>query len=59
MPIDGHESWIGAVVRAGAELVLTADYAGRVITWDPSKDESLATVATLWIGSHTDKSRYA
>jgi WD40 repeat protein len=32
--LAGHESWIGAVVRAGAELVLTSDYAGRVIAWD-------------------------
>ena len=32
--LDGHESWTGSVVRAGAELVLTADYAGRVIAWD-------------------------
>lgn len=34
MTLDGHESWIGSVVRAGAEIVLTADYAGRVMAWD-------------------------
>lgn len=32
--IEGHESWIGCVARAGSELVLTADFAGRVIAWD-------------------------
>lgn len=32
--LNGHETWISAVVRAGAELVLTADYAGQVIAWD-------------------------
>jgi len=32
--LAGHESWIGAVVRVGTEIVLTADYAGRVIAWD-------------------------
>ena len=32
--LEGHETWISAVVRAAAGLVLTADYAGRVIAWD-------------------------
>ncbi|WP_231756495.1 WD40 repeat domain-containing protein [Lignipirellula cremea] len=36
--MDGHESWVGAIVRCGAELVLTADQAGRVIAWDCSSD---------------------
>jgi len=31
--LDGHESWIGSIARAG-EVVLTADQAGRVIAWD-------------------------
>jgi len=31
--LDGHESWIGATARAG-DVVLTADFAGRVIAWD-------------------------
>ncbi|NQV25062.1 MAG: hypothetical protein HQ518_11915 [Rhodopirellula sp.] len=32
--LEGHDSWISSVVRAGAELILTADFAGRVIAWD-------------------------
>lgn len=32
--LDGHESWVSAAVRANAEFMLTADYAGRVIAWD-------------------------
>lgn len=31
--LTGHESWVGVASRAG-ELVLTGDYAGRVIGWD-------------------------
>lgn len=34
--LAGHESWIGAVARAADDLMLTADYAGRVIAWDCS-----------------------
>lgn len=36
--LEGHETWISAVVRAGAELVLTADFAGRVLAWDCTGD---------------------
>lgn len=36
--LDGHETWISSLVRAGAELVLTADYAGRVVAWDCTGD---------------------
>ena len=32
--LSGHESWIGVMARAGADMVLTGDYAGRVIAWD-------------------------
>lgn len=35
--LDGHETWISSVVRANSELVLTADFAGRVIAWDCSE----------------------
>lgn len=31
--LTGHESWIGAMARAGDDLVLTADYSGRIIAW--------------------------
>ena len=34
--LDGHETWVGAVVRAGTDSVLTADFAGHVIAWDCS-----------------------
>lgn len=34
--LDGHETWIGSAVRAGPDLVLTSDYAGRVIAWNCS-----------------------
>jgi WD40 repeat protein len=37
-PLDGHESWVGAVVRAGADLLVTADHAGRLIARDCSGD---------------------
>ncbi|MCE9608005.1 MAG: hypothetical protein K8U03_24230 [Planctomycetia bacterium] len=33
--LTGHESWVGIATRA-ADLVLTADYAGRVVAWDCS-----------------------
>lgn len=36
--LEGHESWVGNAVRAGAELVLTADFAGTVIAWDCTGD---------------------
>ncbi|HVX61662.1 MAG TPA: hypothetical protein VHC19_13700 [Pirellulales bacterium] len=36
--LEGHESWVGNVVRSGAELVLTADFAGTVIAWDCTGD---------------------
>lgn len=36
--LEGHETWVGSVVRAGKDLVLTADFAGRVIAWDCSGD---------------------
>ncbi len=36
--LRGHESWVGAMVRAG-DVVLTADFAGRVIAWDSSGQE--------------------
>jgi len=36
--LAGHESWVGIATRA-ADLVLTADYAGRVVAWDCSGDE--------------------
>lgn len=36
--LEGHESWVGNAVRAGAELVLTADFAGAVIAWDCTGD---------------------
>ncbi len=32
--LEGHESWVSCAVRAGTELVLTADMAGRVIAWN-------------------------
>ena len=32
--LTGHESWIGAIVRATDGPILSADYAGRVIAWD-------------------------
>lgn len=32
--LEGHETWVGCAVRAGERLVLTADFAGRVIGWD-------------------------
>lgn len=32
--LAGHETWISSSIRSGAELVLTADYAGHVIAWD-------------------------
>ena len=31
--LPGHESWVGGMSRVG-ELLLTSDYAGRVIAWD-------------------------
>lgn len=34
--LEGHETWVGSVVRSGLTLVLTADYAGHVIAWDCS-----------------------
>jgi len=34
--LAGHETWISSIVRAGADLVLTADFAGHVIAWDCS-----------------------
>lgn len=37
--LAGHESWIGVVSRAGADLVLTGDYFGRVIAWDCSGND--------------------
>lgn len=36
--LAGHESWVGVIARAGGDLVLTGDYAGRVIAWDCSAD---------------------
>ncbi len=32
--LAGHETWVGNMVRAGSDLVLTADFAGVVIAWD-------------------------
>lgn len=37
--LAGHESWVGAMARAGGELLLTGDYVGRVIAWDCSGKE--------------------
>lgn len=34
--LSGHETWIGNIVRSGADLILTADFAGVVIAWDCS-----------------------
>ncbi|MCA9114582.1 MAG: hypothetical protein KDA79_05810 [Planctomycetaceae bacterium] len=34
--LAGHESWVGAAVRAGSDLLVTADHAGRLIAWDCS-----------------------
>lgn len=33
-----HQTWVGAIVRSGMDLVLSADYAGHVIAWDCSGD---------------------
>ncbi|MBL9152550.1 MAG: hypothetical protein JNK37_08700 [Verrucomicrobiales bacterium] len=32
--LAGHDSWIGNLARAEGGLVISADYAGRVIAWD-------------------------
>ncbi len=40
--LEGHESWIGSAVRAGSDLVLTADFAGRVIAWDCAGEYPMA-----------------
>jgi WD40 repeat protein len=32
--LSGHESWIGSLARAADGVVLSADYAGKVIAWD-------------------------
>lgn len=32
--LEGHESWVACAVSSGADLVLTADCAGRVMAWD-------------------------
>lgn len=32
--LEGHEGWVTAALAAGPDLVLTADFAGRVIAWD-------------------------
>lgn len=32
--LEGHTTWVGSTVRCGTDLVLTADFAGRVIAWD-------------------------
>jgi len=37
--LSGHESWVGEMARAADDLVLTADYAGRVIAWDCTGDQ--------------------
>ena len=34
--LAGHETWVSSIVRAGADLVLTSDFAGHVIAWDCS-----------------------
>jgi WD40 repeat protein len=34
----GHNSWVGTMARAG-DVVLTADFAGRVIAWDSGGQE--------------------
>lgn len=31
--IEGHETWIGAMCRAGEASVITSDFAGRLIAW--------------------------
>lgn len=36
--LEGHQTWVGSIVRTAADLVLTADYAGHVIAWDCSGD---------------------
>lgn len=37
--LTGHESWVNVIARAGNDLVLTGDFAGRVIAWDCSGSE--------------------
>ncbi len=32
--LEGHESWVGGTAAAGDDLILTADFAGRVVAWD-------------------------
>lgn len=32
--LEGHESWVVQLASAGSELVLSADFVGRLIAWD-------------------------
>lgn len=32
--LPGHDSWVGMMARAGAELLLSSDFTGRVIAWE-------------------------
>lgn len=32
--LEGHESWVVQLASAGSELLLSADFVGRVIAWD-------------------------
>lgn len=34
LPLEGHETWIGCSAAAGKTLVISADFAGRVVAWD-------------------------
>jgi WD40 repeat protein len=36
--LEGHASWVSAIVPAGEGLVLSADFSGHVIAWDCSGD---------------------
>jgi WD40 repeat protein len=32
--LEGHESWVSQLASAGSEVVLSADFVGRLIAWD-------------------------
>lgn len=37
--LAGHDSWVAAMARAGDNLILSADFTGRVVAWDCSGEQ--------------------
>lgn len=37
--LEGHDSWVGSIARAGEDLMLSGDFSGRVIAWDCSGEQ--------------------